>query len=144
MVTIKPIAAERIVKVLLTPEDYEPIPFLGVIDLEEIDAVADLKNKKKASTQADVDNSLQLTLYAHILGKPQVRLDQLIKPTKTHGVRYIRKQSIRTTSEVKHALQVVKGVTAGIVAGNFMRTNPENWWCSTKWCPYWGQCRGKK
>lgn len=144
MVTVKPVSAERIVKVLLTPEESEPIPFLGVIDLEELDTVADLKNKKKASSQADADNSLQLTLYAHILGKPQVRLDQLIKPTKTHGVRYIRKTSYRNTSEVKHALQVVKGVTNAIVAGNFVRTNPENWWCSSKWCPYWGSCRGKK
>lgn len=144
MLTVKPIAAERVVRVLLTPEEYDPIPFMGVIDLEEHDTVADLKNKKKASTQADADNSLQLTLYAHILGKPQVRLDQVVKPTKTYGARYLRKRSTRNNSEVKHALTVVKGVTDAIIAGNFMRTNPENWWCSSKWCPYWGSCRGKK
>lgn len=144
MLPVKPVAAERIVKVLLTPEESEPIPFLGVIDLEEADAIADLKNKRKAATQADADNSIQLTLYAHILGKPDVRLDQLVKPTKTLGARYIRRRSTRTNQEVKHALNVVKGVTEAIAAGNFMRTNPENWWCSEKWCPYWGLCRGKK
>jgi len=143
LLKIQPVAAELTVKVALTPEGREPIPFLGVIDLEEVDAIVDLKNKKKACTQAEADNSLQLTLYAHIRGKSVVRLDQLVKPTKTKGVRYIRTQSYRNTKDVKHALHVVQGVTDAIVAGNFMRTNPENWWCSSKWCAYWGSCRGK-
>ena len=143
LLKIQPVAAELTVKVVLTPEEGEPIPFLGVIDLEEADAIVDLKNKKKACTQAEADNSLQLTLYAHIRGKSIVRLDQLVKPTKTKGVRYIRTQAYRNTKDVKHALHVVQGVTNAIVAGNFMRTNPENWWCSSKWCAYWGSCRGK-
>lgn len=143
MLAVRPIAAERIIKAMVTPEDSDPIPFLGVVDLEEPDTIVDIKSKKKSATQADADNSIQLTLYAHVLGKPAVRLDQVIKPTKTMGVRYIRKSSTRTTHDVKHALKVVRDVTAGITAGIFPRTSPDSWKCSKKWCAYWGSCRGK-
>jgi hypothetical protein len=141
---VKPIAAERVVRMNIITETSESIPFLGVIDLEEQDAIADLKTKKKASSQADADNSLQLSLYAHVTGKPVVRLDQLVKPTKTMKERYIRTESVRTRQEVLHAIDVVSQVAQDIAHGRFRKTNPENWWCSAKWCPYWGDCRGRK
>jgi hypothetical protein len=144
MLAVRPIAAERIIKVMVTPENSDPIPFLGVVDLEEPDTVVDVKSKKKSATQADCDNSIQLTLYAHILGKSNVRLDQVIKPTKTMGVRYLRKSSTRTNHDVKHALNVIRDVTEGITKGVFPRTSPDGWHCSMKWCAYWGRCRGKK
>jgi RecB family exonuclease len=140
---VQPIAAERVVKVKLQPEHSDPIPFMAVIDLEEETAIADLKTKKKAASQLEADNSLQLSLYAHITGKPDVRLDQLIKPTKTYGPRYSRVESVRTKRETLHALDVVAETAADIAAGRFRKTNPESWWCSEKWCPYWGKCRGR-
>lgn len=144
MLAVRPIAAERVLKVIITPEDSDPIPFLGVVDLEEPDTVVDVKSKKKSATQSDCDNSIQLTLYAHILGKTNVRLDQVIKPTKTMGVRYLRKSSTRNNHQVKHALNVIRDVTEGITKGVFPRTSPDGWHCSEKWCAYWGSCRGKK
>jgi hypothetical protein len=141
---VKPIAAERIVRMDIITSESLVIPFLGVIDLEEEFAIGDVKTKKRASPQADADNSLQLSLYAHVTGKPVVRLEQLIKPTKTLPDRFIRTESIRTSQEVLHALDVVSQVAQDIAAGRFRKTNPENWWCSAKWCPYWGDCRGRK
>jgi hypothetical protein len=141
---IEPIAAERVVKVDLTFPEGDPIPFLGVIDLEEAHTVSDLKTKRKAVSQLETDSALQLSLYAHITGKPHVRLDQLIKPTKTLPARFIRTESVRTRQETLHALDVVADVAVDIAAGRFRRTAPENWWCTEKWCPYWGDCRGRK
>jgi hypothetical protein len=141
---VQPIAAERVVRVNIITEESLVIPFLGVIDLEERNAIADLKTKKKASSQADTDNSLQLSLYAHVTGKPLVRLDQLVKPTKTLPVRFIRTESVRTKNEVLHALDVVSQVAQDIASGRFRKTNPENWWCTSKWCPYWSDCRGRR
>lgn len=141
---IKPIAAEKQFKVHLPVINSDPIPFVGVIDLEEEHSISDLKTKSKAASQLDADNSLQLSLYAHVLGKPQVRLDQLVKPTKTLPPRYIRTVSYRTKNEALHAIDVVADVAADIAAGRFRRTNPENWWCTEKWCNYWSDCRGKK
>jgi hypothetical protein len=140
---IQPIAAERVIRTILTPENSDPIPFMGVIDVEELDAVIDLKTKRKAASQGEADNSLQLSLYAHITGKPLVRLDQLIKPTKTMGTRFTRTESIRTKTETLHAVDIVAESAADIAAGRFRKTNPANWWCTDRWCPYWSDCRGK-
>jgi hypothetical protein len=140
---VKPIAAERVVRTNIITDEGN-VPFLGIIDIEEEFAIADVKTKKRAAPQAEADNSLQLSLYAHVTGKPIVRLEQLVKPTKTIGERFIRTQSVRTRQEVMHALDVVSQVAQDIAAGRFRKTNPENWWCSAKWCPYWGDCRGRK
>lgn len=141
---VKPVAAEQVFRVKLQPEESDPIPFLGIIDLVEDEAIADLKTKKKAASQTECDNSIQLSLYAHVTGKPHVRLDQLVKPTKTMGERFIRKSSMRDKRETLHALDVVAEVAQDIAVGRFRRTNPENWWCSERWCPYWKDCRGRK
>lgn len=141
---VKPVAAEQVFRVRVKPENSDPIPFVGVIDLVEEDSISDLKTKKKAASQNEADNSLQLSLYAHVTGKPTVRLDQLVKPSKTMGARFIRTVSSRTDQEVQHALDVVAEVAQDIATGRFRRTNPENWWCTEKWCPYWKDCRGRK
>lgn len=140
---VQPIAAERVLRTMLEPPEGDPIPFMGVVDLEEPHGISDVKTKRKAASQADADNSLQLTLYAHVLGKPEVRFDQLVKKTKTKPERYIRTLSLRKSADAEHAIDIASDVAANIAAGNFPRTNPENWWCSAKWCPYWSTCRGK-
>ena len=137
---IKPIAAEKVFRVMLRPEESEPVPMVGVIDLEEATCIADLKTKQKAASQLEADNSLQLSLYSYITGKGVVRLE----PSKTKPARYIRTESIRTRSEVKHMLTIVSEVAEDIVAGRFRKTDPDRWWCSEKTCAYWGTCRGKK
>jgi hypothetical protein len=141
---VKPIAAERVIHTEIVTPDGEKLPFMGVIDLEEEFAIADLKTKKKAASQNEADNSLQLSLYAHIGKKPIVRLDQLIKPTKRLPARYLRTESSRTVNEIAHALEVVSEVADDIARGRFRKTNPENWWCTVTWCPYWFECRGKQ
>ena len=140
---VNPIAAEKVVRVVLRPEESEPVPFMGVIDLEEEANIADIKTKKRMASQQDTDNSIQLTLYAYITGKPSVRLDQLVKANKTRPTRYVRTSSVRTRKEALHVLDVVAEVADDIAAGRFRKTSPENWWCSEKSCPYWTTCRGR-
>ncbi len=140
---IEPIAAERVIRTELMTPDGEKLPFMGVVDLEEEQSISDLKTKKKAASQLDVDNSLQLSLYAHVTGKPIVRMDQLIKPTKRLPARFLRTQAVRSRNEVLHAVDVVSQVADDIARGRFRKTNPENWWCNEKWCPYWSECRGR-
>lgn len=141
---VKPIAAERIVETKLSVDEGEPIPFVAVIDLEEYSCISDVKTKSKAAGQIDADNSLQLSIYSHITKKPDVRLDQVVRPTKKNDAKYLRTQSHRDPTQIKHALEVVHEVAQDIALGRFRKTSPENWWCSEKWCPYWKDCRGKK
>lgn len=144
MEPVKPVAAERVVRATLKTETSEPIPFFGVIDLEQEFSIVDLKTKQKAAPQAEADNSLQLSLYAHVTGKPDVALHQLVKPTKRMPSRYMRTPSIRTRSEIAHALDIAGEVANDIAAGRFRRTDPNSWWCTEKWCSFWDDCRGRK
>ena len=141
--SVMPVAAERIVEKEVTTEDGDKVPFLGVIDLEEPFALADLKTRAKIAGQAEVDNNLQLTMYAYLAEKYTVRMDQLVKPSKKLPERYVRTEARRDQQEVEHVLSVVGEVADDIARGRFRKTSPENWWCSIKMCPYWGQCRGK-
>jgi hypothetical protein len=63
---VNPVAVEKTYLVNVTPAESDPIPFMAIIDLEEELTVADLKCKKTAVSQQDIDNSLQLSLYAYI------------------------------------------------------------------------------
>lgn len=141
---VYPVAVEKKYYVALQPEAREPIPFLAIVDLEEPHGVRDVKTKRQKGSQAETDNSLQLSLYAAATGKPDVALHQLIKPTKTMGPRYLRTGNVRTPGEQQHAIELLADVAEGIVAGHFPRSTPDAWWCTERWCAYWGQCRGKK
>lgn len=143
---VYPVGVERVVKQMLSPGEGErPIPFMAVIDLEEPNGVVDIKTKRKKGSQAEVDNSLQLSLYSHMTGKPDVRHDQLIKPGKTTPKgRYLRTSATRSPGENAHAIDIVAGVARDVSKGRFPLTMPDNWWCTVDWCPYWSVCRGKK
>lgn len=144
MEPVKPVAAEKVVRATLRPENSEPVPFFGVIDLEQEYSVVDIKTKQKAAAQSEADNSLQLSLYAEVTKKPDVALHQLIKPTKRMPARYLRTPSIRTRSEISHALDIAGEVATDIALGRFRRTDPNSWWCTKKWCSYWDSCRGRQ
>lgn len=139
-----PVAAERVVRTMLEVPDAEPVPFLGVIDIEEPHTVRDLKTKRKLGTQSEADNSLQLSLYAAVSGKPDVSIDQLVRKTKTLPARYIRREAHRTQQEIAHAKQIASETAEDIAKGRFRLTMPDSWWCSENWCAYWDRCRGKK
>jgi hypothetical protein len=141
---VYPVAVERKIYMPLKPLERDPYPFMAVIDLEEPNAVADIKTKRKKGSQAEADNSLQLSLYAAATSKPDVRLDQLIKPTKTLPTRYLRTGGVRSAEEIQHAIEIGADVVDGIVVGYFPRSTPDAWWCTPKWCGYWDKCRGKK
>lgn len=141
---VYPVAVERKLITALKPMDRDPYPFMAIIDLEEPTVVVDLKTKRKKGSQAEVENSLQLSLYSAATGKPDVRLDQLIKPTKTLPTRYIRLSATRTEQEIAHAVELGADIVDGITAGYFPRSSPDAWWCTAEWCHYWGLCRGKK
>jgi len=144
LVPLKPVAAEQSIRVTLSPEDSDPIPFVGIVDIVEDGSLADIKVKNKQAPQNEADNSIQLTIYAHVLGKPVVSLEQLVKKSKTKPARYVRSTSYRDSREAAHAVSIIGDVAVNIAEGRFPRTHPGNWWCSQKWCKFWDDCRGRK
>lgn len=140
---LKPIAAEKVLRTVLKPRDSDPVPFVGVVDIVEEDSIRDIKVKNKKAPQNEADNSIQLTIYAHILGKPAVSLEQLVKASKTKPTRYIRSCAVRTSNDAIHAVEIIGDVAVNIAEGRFPRTHPANWWCTKKWCKCWDECRGR-
>lgn len=141
---IKPVEIERDFTYTVQPPNTDKVHLRVIVDLEEEVAVRDLKTRGKLGNQNEANDSLQLTLYSMATQRPVVSYDMLIAPTKKYGVRFARFQSVRTRADYEHGLNIVGDVASAIRAGVFPRTNPENWWCSERFCDFWGSCRGKK
>lgn len=104
-------------------------------------AIADFKTKAKSMSAAEVDSSLQLTLYSYAEQIPLVRIDQLLK-LKTPKI--TRTMATRTLQDHKWMKEVVHGVAQAIHAGTFPPCSPSAWCCSARWCGFYGMCRGRK
>lgn len=117
----------------------------GFIDLaDDLQRVTDLKSAGKAKSQADADNSVQLTIYAaghHALTQlppSEVRLDTLVQLKA--GVKRDVKSSERGVADFQALSNRINTVNAGIDAGVFAPATPGAWWCGPKWCGYWNSC----
>jgi PD-(D/E)XK nuclease superfamily len=106
-----------------------------------LDVIVDNKCVKKTYTEADVANSLQMTLYAHATGIPRQRYDLYVKskiPKLTEML------TSRNEKDVKWGAKIFHQVAQEISKGNFPVCAPQNWFCSPKYCGYYKDCRGKE
>jgi RecB family exonuclease len=118
----------------------------GVIDLaDNLRRVTDLKSAGKSKSQADADNSVQLTVYAaghHALtGHPpsEVRLDTIVT-TKTKTYRNVV-SSDRGVDDFTALAHRIDAVSTGIDLGNFPPATPGAWWCGPKFCGFYASCK---
>lgn len=113
----------------------------GQIDLTTKKKVWDYKTSRRAKSQRDADESLQLTLYGWVAEKKEVGLIVLIKD-KPH-VELV--ESTRSTGESLWGLEVAASAVEGIRRGVFNLTKPDPmaWHCSRRFCGFYGICRGK-
>jgi hypothetical protein len=104
-------------------------------------AVVDFKFRGKSMTQAEVDGSLQLTLYSLATGVYAIRFDQLLK-TKIPKIKSAA--GLRSRRDHLWLAEIVRDVAEAVSKGAFPPCSPDAWVCSPKWCGYFPQCRGKK
>jgi len=103
------------------------------------DEVIDYKVVAKSMSQADVNNSLQLTMYSSVTQIENVRFDCFVK-TKQPKISVV--ESTRKPIDHQWANHIFESTAKNIAAGVFMPTSPEGWQCTEKWCGYWHLCRG--
>jgi len=142
---IQPVAVEEHVTVTPDPKLY-PRALTGIEDLVDSNRIVhDTKTAAKKPNADAADKSQQLTMYS-ILEKARsgqapagLALDTLIETAS--GNRSVDVQVTQRTAEDANRL-LLRLTTAlhGIEAGVFIPTNPENWWCSQKWCGYYRIC----
>jgi hypothetical protein len=51
-------------------------------------------------------------------------------------------RTARSREGLRMHLNTIGNIAKAIRADAFPR-NPTGWWCSEKWCGYWGRCMGK-
>lgn len=120
------------------------LPIYGYIDIEQENAIRDLKITGKSYNQDAVDNNLQPRFYSLAFEKqtgerPDFWMHYLVVlKTKTkHQAIYTRCSNHQYDALYHTIEQFIKMLKAGI----FLPTNPENWWCDPKWCGYYYTCK---
>lgn len=119
------------------------VPVLGYIDYLDISSgqteICDLKVVKRAKSETDCKNSVQLAMYAITQNNPCVRFDSVVKNKKPKvGV----SRHVFSKGELNYFTDLIGEVATNISAGNFPMTAPTSWMCNPKWCDFYNQCRG--
>lgn len=129
------------------------IPIIGFIDIKDgvkllgedgpvTPVIADIKTTTTSWSQSKVDTDTQLTLYSHIEGISNVRIDQILH-RKSGAVDFKQLSSTRSSRDADVLLEDMGEVTDLIKKGVFPMADIGSWQCSEKWCGFWRMCRGK-
>lgn len=163
-----PTSVEKTFHTVIRSQDGKVrLPILGRIDSEQVQAfnrddyqriraliaagkpvdkpqrIHDLKVSTDKWNENDIANSVQFAAYAHVEGIPDVQVDNLVKGrAKVPRPRLETITGVITPKQVTHTLRVLEDAARSIALGHFPVTDPDNWWCSAKWCSVWQYCRG--
>lgn len=165
-----PVAVEKEFHTIIKSADGKVrLPILGRIDSEQVQThtfeeyqqvrevlkagkapkkplrLHDLKVSTDKWNEDDIKNSVQFATYAHVEGIPDVQVDNLVKGrAKVPRPRLETITGVITPGQARHSLRVLEDAARSIALGHFPVTDPDNWWCSEKWCSVWQYCRGAK
>lgn len=118
----------------MRPEDVALVPKRHV--------TADLKTGKAKWSETEVAKDPQLTLYSHVEGTPDVRIDQLIAHKKAPI--FLQAESTRTPRDAEILVEHVNEVAELVRKGVFPKTPIDHWSCNKDHCSFYHLCRGKK
>lgn len=103
--------------------------------------LTDYKVVGRVKSQNDVDQSLQLSIYAYAANVKNVAFISFLKKASPD---IVVTRSTRTEGQLKWAMAVAKSKIDAIKAKVFPMAQPgESWICSKNWCSFWSKCRGK-
>jgi len=137
---IDPIEIEQRFVVSLVPG----IPVVGFIDLidrgeeDRIDTVVDHKVTGRMKSAHEVENDMQLTLYAHVKKLPKVRFDVFLK-NKKPTIKSL--SAVRKPGDIRWVQHVFREVAESITMGRFPPCDPKSYSCALKSCGYYHRCR---
>lgn len=154
--SIQPIAVQK--KIVASLGDFD---LAGTLDrIEENDVIGDTKTSADEYDDDTVAKSLQPAVYSHLyaeeFGRPakQFDYDIVVKgrpsrakatPGKYPAPKTQRVSGIVSPQQIQHALDRAYVLHNAIRSGVFHYASEQGWWCSQKWCGYWGICpRGGK
>jgi CRISPR/Cas system-associated exonuclease Cas4 (RecB family) len=104
--------------------------------------VVDLKTTRASWGDEKVRKNTQLTLYTHVEGVPNARIDQLVLLKK--GPVYKPSATSRTPQDAAVFIEDLEETVDLVKKGIFPKTTIDSWACNEKQCPFWTLCRGRK
>ena len=121
----------------------------GAIDLidgtEAGEVIVDRKTSAKTPNESRAHGSLQLSMYAALRYAethelvPALRLDTTV--ALKGGTKFVQHETKRTFADVRDILDRSVQVARGIASGTFVPSDPDQWWCSAKFCEYYSDCK---
>lgn len=142
--SINPTHVQRWVTVDLSRLGY-PAELVGIIDVQEgATRVRDTKTTAKAPQASAAEQSLQLTTYglaarvADGAAPASMSLDYLIDGKS--AARSITQETTRSTDDYRALLRRVERYLDVVQKGAFQPTDPNNWWCSQRFCGFASTC----
>lgn len=138
---IEPVSVQK--KWLLEIDGF-PFDLLGFSDIEEADAIRDIKTAAKSLAKDAAHTSNQLTLYSMAKTKAEgkipnfVALDALID-TKVPKAQVLT--SKRGVTDFQVMLNRVEQASEAITKEIFVPANQDDWWCHPKFCGYFNSCK---
>lgn len=120
------------------------LPVTGTIDvIDRTGVIADFKTRGKKQSVDEAGKSLQLTVYAagyrsHFGTDPIAVNMECIVTTKTKSYRQSL-TSFRGPKQYASLIAIYRTVNKMMETGSFP-PNTAGWWCSPKYCGYYGTC----
>jgi len=139
-----PVAVEEFIELELPPttEGIALPKIIGYIDVVETQALVDIKTGGRHKSQANLDNSHQMTIYdLHSLITTGKSKELKFNSITTKGAKTF--SSWRTPEQLEQALAFIHETWKAICAGVFLPANRDSndgWVCSEKFCGYWNHC----
>jgi hypothetical protein len=122
----------------------------GVMDLTEKNGViVDTKTSRAAYAATALEKSFQPALYDFAFektrGKPAegFRFDVLVKGGGRKGPSLQRVEGKVGAEDREWLFESISRVHKAISSGVALPAPEGSWYCSAKWCGYWGQCKGR-
>jgi hypothetical protein len=138
----QPVALQHPASIEFPSASHDLVGWIDMID--DRDIVTDFKTGAKRKNQKDVDNSLQLTIYAAAYRREfgsmpvAVQLDTLVK-TKKPGRQLLT--STRSMADLEMMINRINVMLQSIQSGIFTPAPVGAWKCSPKFCGYWPTCK---
>lgn len=150
--TFQPRAVQ--LRVELSPSHSLPIKLVGILDLIDTkERIRDTKTSKKSPDADAAQESDQLTAYdllyrAHHRRQPGgLGLDTLVRTPSGKLSAQETSAPPRDMSDLRAYVARARSVVRMVETETFTPAPDSAWWCSQKWCGYWGICkyaRGRK
>ena len=139
---IQPESCEEVIPVALDGFPYDLKCVVDLVDDKQI--VHDSKTRGKSPTAEEANKSMQLTAYAlayRVSRKEQERGLQLDVVVRNKTPKIVTLPTQRTNEQIGRFLETMARAAEAIQGGVFLPAPEGAWYCSPKFCGYYGTCK---